>query len=225
MSFQNHEPFAQITGPAAASFGIYQNWLKRPVDLALIVFAIPVLLPLAILIGCLIRSDGGPALYSQLRIGRGGRAFRCWKFRTMVMGADTQLARLLADDPALAREWQRSQKLRHDPRITRLGRFLRRSSLDELPQLWNVLRGDMSLIGPRPFLPNQRDLYDRHRQTVGYYHLRPGLTGLWQVSDRNLCGFEGRVAYDDVYYRKISPAHDLHILLKTFRAISGGTGT
>ena len=224
MSYLNHDPFtlgcAKDDGPRR----VYQNWIKRPVDLFLIILALPFLLPLLLLVGLAVRASGHPVLYSQSRVGRGGKTFRFWKFRTMAPGADAELAALLASDPKLAQEWRTRQKLGNDPRVTRVGRFLRRSSLDELPQVWNVIRGDMSLVGPRPFLPEQRDLYDLHTGTAGYYRIRPGMTGLWQVSDRNGCGFKGRVHLDDRYFRDFSLAQDLVVICRTIRAIYRGTG-
>lgn len=141
----------------------------------------PFVLPILLILGFMIARDGGPVLYCQNRIGRGGRIFRIWKLRTMVINADAALEDYLASDPAARAEWNEHQKLRKDPRITPAGRLIRKTSLDELPQLWNVLTGDMSLVGPRPMMPSQTRLYPGR----AYYRLRPGLTGFWQISHRN----------------------------------------
>jgi lipopolysaccharide/colanic/teichoic acid biosynthesis glycosyltransferase len=149
-----------------------------------------------------------------------GRIYRMWKLRSMDVDADEKLADYLAANPIARREWDHSQKLRCDPRITRIGHFLRRSSLDELPQLWNVFRGDMSLVGPRPMMPSQRSLYPGD----AYYALRPGITGLWQVSTRNESGFAERASYDAEYERTLSFTTDLRLLAATVRVVSRGTG-
>ncbi len=143
-----------------------------------------------------------------------------WKIRTMVSDSDERLARYLRENPAAREEWARNQKLRSDPRITPYGRFLRKTSLDELPQLWNVLTGDMSLIGPRPMMPHQRALY----HGTSYYALRPGISGYWQVSDRNESEFKARVDFDDLYDRTVSLATDIRLLVKTAWVVVRGTG-
>ncbi|MEM6421078.1 MAG: sugar transferase, partial [Pseudomonadota bacterium] len=158
--------------------------------------------------------------YRQARLGRHGRVFRIWKLRTMVVDADARLEAYLARNPAARAEWDATQKLKHDPRITIVGRFLRKTSLDELPQLINVLTGQMSLVGPRPMMVNQRHLYDGD----SYYHLRPGLTGLWQVSGRNDCRFVDRVRYDNTYAARISFLTDLGVMLRTVGVVLRGTG-
>ena len=138
----------------------------------------------------------------------------------MVVDADARLAAHLAADPALRAEWDETQKLKRDPRITAVGRLLRKTSLDELPQLWNVLKGDMSLVGPRPMMPEQRALYPGR----AYYQMRPGLTGPWQVSDRNAVSFAGRAEFDADYARRMSLATDLCILFLTVWVVLRGTG-
>lgn len=193
---------------------------KRLIDLALVLAIGPLFLPLIaglMLLTCL---DGHAALYSQLRVGQNGRLFRFWKLRTMVPNADVALERHLESNPLARAEWDATQKLRHDPRLTFIGCYLRRYSLDELPQLWNVLVGDMSLVGPRPMMPSQRALYPG----TGYYELRPGLTGLWQISERNNCTFAERAAYDNRYAQMLSATTDLAILLRTVGVIFRGTG-
>ena len=164
--------------------------------------------------------DGHNPFYSQMRVGKNGRSFRMWKLRTMVPNADEMLESYLAEHPAARLEWNATQKLKRDPRVTWLGFLLRKTSLDELPQLWNVLNGTMSLVGPRPIMVNQRDAYTGH----AYFNLRPGLTGAWQVSDRNNCDFIDRVRYDDLYDNDLSFRRDFGIMLETLRVVARGTG-
>ncbi|WP_354063665.1 sugar transferase [Devosia sp. 2618] len=194
--------------------------MKRAIDLALVLIGGPFFLPLILLLVILIKLDGGPAFYLQPRIGRNGRVFRLWKLRSMVPNADAALASYLQSDAEARAEWETNQKLRHDPRLTAIGRHIRRYSLDELPQLWNVLVGDMSLVGPRPMMPNQRTLYPG----TAYYDLRPGLTGLWQISERNNCTFADRAAYDNLYAQTISLRTDFRTLMCTFKVVFTGTG-
>ncbi len=209
--------------PVRAAGNAYLTFGKRATDIAVVVLTAPIVLPLLALILLLTWAEGGKPLYVQRRIGRGGREFRCWKVRTMVQNADQVLADLIARDSAVAQEWAENQKLVNDPRITRFGRFLRRSSLDELPQLWNVLNGTMSLIGPRPFTPDQTALYGGGRETA-YYRLRPGISGLWQVSRRNAGTFSERIAYDEEYGRQPSLTGDLAIIWRTFAVVLKATG-
>ncbi|MGN6487367.1 MAG: sugar transferase [Devosia sp.] len=195
-------------------------WTKRAIDiagaLALGLLASPLLVALVLLI----RADGGAAFFSQQRLGCGGRVFRFWKLRTMVPDAELALSRYLEENAEAREEWNRTQKLRHDPRVTSLGRLLRKYSLDELPQLWNVLCGDMSLIGPRPMFVTQRELYPG----VLYGDVRPGITGLWQVTDRNQCSFAERAQFDQTYAERMSLGTDAWIALRTVRAVFKGTG-
>jgi undecaprenyl-phosphate galactose phosphotransferase len=178
--------------------------------------------PVFIAITILIRRDGGNALYGHARIGANGQAFGCLKFRSMVVDADHRLKDLLDRDPIARAEWDKDFKLKSDPRITAIGAFLRRSSLDELPQLLNVLRGEMSLVGPRPVV---REELQRYREQVGYYlQVRPGITGLWQVSGRNDVDYATRVGLDAWYVKNWSLWTDVVILLKTFRVVLGRIG-
>jgi lipopolysaccharide/colanic/teichoic acid biosynthesis glycosyltransferase len=219
------------TGLAGSSFpgqaaagprpkGLYRGYLKRTLDILLVLMAAPFVLPVVLLLGLLISRDGGSAFYCQDRIGLGGRTFRLWKLRSMVVDADQKLEAYLASDPAARAEWDQHQKLKQDPRITAVGRLIRKASLDELPQLWNVLVGDMSLVGPRPMMPFQRALYPGR----DYYKLRPGLTGFWQISDRNHTTFAARAAYDTQYRRRLSLATDLYVMLATVWVVIRGTG-
>jgi lipopolysaccharide/colanic/teichoic acid biosynthesis glycosyltransferase len=205
---------------SAPTSGVYERVFKRWFDLALILLASPFVLPMILLLALLVRRDGGPAFYVQDRVGLDGQVFRLWKLRTMEVDADARLAAHLATDPALKAEWESSQKLKNDPRITPLGRLLRKISLDELPQLWNVLKGDMSLVGPRPMLPEQRALYPGR----AYYRMRPGLTGPWQVSDRNQISFAGRAEFDAEYAKRMSLTTDLTIIFLTVWVVLRGTG-
>jgi exopolysaccharide production protein ExoY len=200
--------------------GIYAGAGKRALDLVALLLALPVVLPVVALLALFVALDGGRPFYFQDRLGRGGRVFRIVKLRTMVADAEARLAAHLAADPAAAAEWAATQKLRQDPRITRFGRILRKASLDELPQLWNVLTGDMSLVGPRPMMVCQRDLYPGR----AYFALRPGLTGPWQVSDRNSCSFADRARFDEAYARELSLAGDLGLLARTVSVVLRGTG-
>lgn len=195
--------------------------IKRCIDMAVALIAIPLLLPLMGFVAALVRLDGGPALYSQDRIGEGGRIFRLWKFRSMVPDAEAALQVYLAADPQRRSEWDHAQKLCNDPRVTRIGRFLRKYSVDELPQLWNILVGDMSLVGPRPMFESQRELYPAQP----YHGMRPGLTGLWQISRRNAGSFAERAVFDETYARSICLRTDLGIILRTVRIVFLGTGS
>jgi exopolysaccharide production protein ExoY len=161
-------------------------------------------------------SDNGPVFYKHRRLGRQARSFYCLKFRTMRLDSQAQLQLILSNDPAAAEEWRNTQKLRSDPRVTKLGAFLRKSSLDELPQLINVLRGEMSLIGPRPITPAELERYGNLRR---YYLLvRPGITGLWQVSGRSSTSYASRIRFDREYLERWTWASELNILLRTVPA-------
>ncbi|MCQ0092943.1 sugar transferase [Roseovarius sp. M141] len=199
----------------------YRAFGKRLLDVALVVLFAPTALLLIGLSALLLWCEGGSPFYRQARLGKGGATFSIFKLRTMVRDADQLLERHLAADPALRAEWDRTQKLKRDPRITRFGALLRKTSLDELPQLWNVLTGDMSLVGPRPMLPEQLPLYG---DAVHYFALRPGITGYWQVSARNEGTFLSRVALDADYDHNLSLAEDIKVLLRTVGAVVNRTG-
>jgi lipopolysaccharide/colanic/teichoic acid biosynthesis glycosyltransferase len=181
-------------------------------------------LPLMILVALAVfAADPGPVIFAQRRIGRGGRHFWCLKFRTMVVDADQRITDLLATDPQARIEWERDRKLRHDPRITAIGGFLRKSSLDELPQLINVVRGDMSLVGPRPIVDAEAGRYGRY---FGHYcRVRPGITGLWQISGRNDVSYRRRVAFDVTYSRSRSLLFDTRILFATIPSVLKARGS
>ncbi len=200
--------------------GLYSILGKRVLDIGLIMLALPVVLPVLLVLAAVIALFGGSPIYVQKRVGLGGRTFRMFKLRTMVRDADDRLAEYLAANPTARAEWNLRQKLTHDPRITAFGAILRRSSLDELPQLWNVLRGDMSLVGPRPMMETQRNQYPG----TAYYRLRPGLTGPWQIGARHLTTFADRSIFDDQYENRHGLVYDLSILLRTVRVVASGTG-
>ncbi len=196
---------------------------KRALDVTVAGTLILVLLPLLLLLYVAVRLDGGAAIFGHRRVGQGGRGFRCWKFRSMRPDAETALANLLARDPDARRQWEESRKLARDPRVTPIGRFLRVSSLDELPQLWNVLRGDMSLVGPRPVTADELKVhYGRH--ATAYARVRPGITGPWQVSGRSDTSYEDRVRLDVDYARNHSLAGDISLLGRTVSAVLQGRG-
>ena len=199
------------------------RWVKRAMDLALVLlFALPMALALTLL-GLLIRLDSsGSVFYAHRRIGLAARDFRAWKFRSMVKDADQLLREYLQAHPELQEEWERDRKLKNDPRVTWIGRFLRRTSLDELPQLWNVLRGEMSLVGPRPIVEEEVKRYGPLFSL--YTKVRPGLTGLWQVSGRSDTTYAERVAMDAYYVRNWSPWLDLYILARTVWVVLFGKG-
>ncbi len=208
-----------VSGPIRVH-GLYRSGLKRAIDLILVLIALPFIVPFLALLALVLAADGHSPIFRQERVGRDGRRFTMWKFRTMVPNAEVLLERHLSDNPAARREWNAKQKLAFDPRCTRVGRALRRTSLDELPQLINVLAGDMSLVGPRPMLPKQQALYPGR----SYYNLRPGMTGLWQVSKRNESAFSERAYYDDSYNLSLSAWQDFKILVQTVAVVVRGTG-
>lgn len=191
---------------------------KRAVDLGLALVLVVLGWPLFLLLCLAVKaSSPGPVFYRQERLGRGGRRFYVWKFRTMVRNADEALGDYLAAHPEEQREWEANHKLRRDPRVTWAGRFLRRTSLDELPQVWNVIRGEMSLVGPRPIVVAEIPKYgDRYRL---YARVVPGVTGLWQVSGRNNTTYEERVQLDTEYVRNWSCWLDLYILIRTVKTV------
>lgn len=196
---------------------------KQVADAVFAFVAALLALPLALAIAAAIAAESrGPLFYRQTRIGRHGRRFQIWKFRTMVENASEALREHLERNPADALEWTATHKLRNDPRVTRVGRLLRRTSLDELPQLWNVLRGEMSLVGPRPIVEEELPKYGP--AFTLYIQVRPGITGLWQVSGRNDTTYDERVELDARYVRTWTPLSDLRVLLKTAPVAISGKG-
>lgn len=208
------------SGSGRIDGGTYLRVWKRAMDASLAFFAILMLMPIFAIIALAIYIDDGSVLYRQKRVGKDNKNFTLWKFRTMYLDADSRLAELLLKNEDLREEWRTRQKLANDPRVTRTGRWLRKTSLDELPQLWNILVGDMSFVGPRPFMPEQVALYPWQ----GVHQLRPGLTGPWQVSERNESSFSRRAVYDRWYLRHLSFRTDAAIIAKTFGVVARGTG-
>jgi lipopolysaccharide/colanic/teichoic acid biosynthesis glycosyltransferase len=228
MTLQLHDPSEDLdmasapTGPVTVPGrrGGYRNFGKRVLDVSAVTLGSVVVVPLVFLLAVIVALDGSTPFYWNDRVGRGGRTFRMLKLRTMVPNADRMLEQYLNRNPEARLEWNSTQKLKSDPRITRIGRLLRKTSLDELPQLWNVLVGDMSLVGPRPMMPSQRTLYSG----LAYYALRPGITGPWQVSDRNESEFSKRAEFDRDYEADLSFVTDVKLLLVTTRVVVKGTG-
>ncbi len=192
--------------------------IKRAMDLLLSSLLLLFLSPLLLAIAIAIKLDSkGPIIYRQRRLGMGERPFYIFKFRSMRADADRVLQRLLRKNPELREEWEKYKKLKNDPRVTRVGRFLRKWSLDELPQLFNVLKGEMSLVGPRPYLPKERGDMGGYRKII--FRVKPGITGLWQIRGRNTLPFEVRLALDEFYVRNWSLWLDFVILVKTAKAV------
>lgn len=219
MNYQNsinvdasREVFEQLK-PSSTKGPLY-FFMKRALDIVLASTLLILFLPFLLVISFLIFAhDRGSPIFSQERIGLYGRKFKCLKIRTMIVNAQNELDRVLATDPQAAAEWKRDQKLRNDPRITKVGKFLRKTSLDELPQLINIIKGDMSFIGPRPIVTSEVKKYGRF---FGYYtSVKPGISGLWQISGRNNTTYDERVALDVKYAKRKSFRFDLWIMLKT----------
>jgi lipopolysaccharide/colanic/teichoic acid biosynthesis glycosyltransferase len=197
---------------APSDLGHYARFSKRAFDiLIVVVLALPTLCILILVTPFIALSGGNNVFYKQERIGKDGRIFLMWKLRSMVPDAKHKLEEHLTQNPEARKEWDHSQKLKNDPRITMIGRIIRKTSIDELPQFWNVLLGDMSIVGPRPMMVEQRSLYPGKE----YYFMLPGITGFWQTSDRNECSFAQRAYFDRLYYHEMSLLTDLKILYKT----------
>ncbi len=205
-----------------SSIDLGNNMLKRTVDCIGSLVLIIIFSPVLAIIALLIRRDGGSSIYKQERIGYGGKTFKCYKFRSMVMNSQQRLEEVLATDPKAREEWENDFKLKNDPRITAIGNFLRKTSLDELPQLFNVLQGDMSLVGPRPVVPDELPRYGALTQK--YLSARPGMTGLWQVSGRNDVTYRERVSLDCYYIENWKLHTDFVLMLKTVTVIFHGKG-
>lgn len=206
--------------PSTERVVLYDGLGKRLFDLAFVaLIALPVVLVLAVL-SILIAMDGHSPFYVQKRLGMHGKVFRMYKLRSMVPNADKVLQAYLDSNPEARAEWDRNQKLKKDPRVTWVGRLIRKTSLDELPQFLNVLKGDMSVVGPRPMMTDQRDLYPG----TEYFEMRPGITGAWQTSVRNESSFAQRAEYDRDYFYHLSLLTDLKIVLRTFGVVVRATG-
>lgn len=197
---------------------------KRSFDVSSALLAILILSPIFLMIMALVKfSDRGPAFYGHRRVGHNGRMFHCLKFRTMVMNGDEVLRQYLAANPEAEEEWKATRKLKNDPRVTAIGSVLRKLSLDELPQLINILRGEMSVVGPRPVVDEELNYYE---SAASYYlSTRPGLTGLWQISGRNDVSYKARVDFDTQYVRNWSMMQDVSIIVKTIPAVCMSRGS
>jgi UDP-galactose-lipid carrier transferase len=213
--------FTQIARPLYV-YRSTRSVLKSMIDRLGAAVALLLLAPVMLALAFWVKRDGGPAFYAQIRIGQNGRSFRCWKFRSMHVNSKQLLEDILANDPAAREEYARDFKLKNDPRVTRIGHILRSTSLDELPQLYNVLIGDMSLVGPRPVTEPELKLYAESQ--VDYMAVKPGITGLWQVSGRNDISYAERVGLDSYYAHHWSLWLDLRILFKTVLVVLNRSG-
>ncbi|MEM9433411.1 MAG: sugar transferase [Pseudomonadota bacterium] len=219
---KSHPVFATPRALSTSPYkpGFYARFGKRLFETALVLASLPLVLPLICVMAGLVALNGGQPFFFQPRITRSGKFFRLVKMRTMCVDAERVLEDKLSSCSKSKAEWDHYQKLQDDPRITPIGSFLRKSSLDELPQLWHVLTGEMALIGPRPMMPSQIGLY----QGAAYFRTRPGITGLWQVSRRNEGGFAERATMDKLYLDRMSFAQDIAIIFRTLKVMSKGTG-
>ncbi|MEO0074947.1 MAG: exopolysaccharide biosynthesis polyprenyl glycosylphosphotransferase, partial [candidate division WOR-3 bacterium] len=196
---------------------------KRVFDLLIAFLMILICIPLFIIISILIKlSSSGPIFHIQQRVGKDNKLFRCYKFRTMYLDAQRRLEKLFEQNPHTKVEWERYLKITNDPRVTKIGKFLRRSSLDELPQLFNVIKGEMSLVGPRPYLPNEVE--NRRKEISLITKVRPGITGLWQVSGRSQLTFEERMRLDEYYVKNWTIWLDAVIMIKTIKVLFNSQG-
>lgn len=212
-----------VVRSASQHFGSgYKGKPKRVLDLSLTILALPIILPIIATLWLIIRKDGGPGLFGHKRVGQGGKIFTCWKLRTMVPEAEIKLDTYLAQNPRANAQWQQRRKLTDDPRVTQWGKFLRKTSLDELPQFFNVLRGEMSLVGPRPVTIEEIAHYGK--DAAIYTKMRPGITGLWQVSGRKDASYADRVIMDVSYFTVASLQQDVLLMLKTVTVMMRMTG-
>ncbi len=220
MAYFDRREFTSTREVDSIAPGLYRAFGKRVFDLTVVLMLVVPVSIVVLLVAAVVALDGKSPFYFQTRIGKNGRTFRMVKLRSMVGNADAALEKHLAANPAARAEWDEKQKLRNDPRITPVGRFIRKSSIDELPQLWNVLVGDMSLVGPRPMMTCQKKLYPGQ----SYYKLRPGITGFWQVSGRNETSFAQRAGFDNAYQRDVSLMTDIAVMLKTVTVVLRANG-
>lgn len=208
--------------PLRSHRSLYEKYGKRALDLALAVSMLPVLLPVISVLWVLVRRDGANGFFGHKRIGQNGHEFYCYKIRTMVPNAEGKLQAYLDGNPEAAEEWEKTQKLTDDPRITAIGKFLRKTSLDELPQIWNVLRGEMSFVGPRPVTEPELERYGPQKRS--YLSMRPGITGLWQVEGRGDGDYVERVQMDSRYSDQLSWKYDLALIARTALVVVRPTG-
>lgn len=202
--------------------GISLFW-KRFIDIFLLILSSPLTIPVVLIVSPLIKlTSPGPVFYGHRRIGRDGKEFKCWKFRSMVIDADRQLERILAENPDMRAEWERDRKFTNDPRVTKIGKILRKTSIDEIPQFFNILTGDMSFIGPRPVTEPELAKYKDHAKII--LSVKPGLSGMWQISGRSDTGYEERVTLDSYYIQNWSVWLDIWIIIKTIHVVLRGKG-
>lgn len=210
--------------PEAFSCEIRHLPIKRTFDilfsLAVLIFGFPVYLLIGLLVAC---SSSGKIIYSHKRVGRGGKLFNCYKFRTMYADADERLAQILSSSEELRKEWEENHKLKNDPRVTPIGSFLRKTSLDELPQFWNVLVGDLSVVGPRPVVEAEVVKHLGHKAPV-ILSIRPGLTGIWQVSGRSSTSYKDRIMFDEMYVKNHSLLLDIKLIAWTIPCMISSKG-
>jgi Undecaprenyl-phosphate galactose phosphotransferase WbaP len=198
-------------------------WIKRFVDLAIFILGVILILPFLLVIACLVKSSSpGPVLYGHKRLGINGKHFTAYKFRSMVTDSKERLHKLFESNPEIKKEWDKNHKLQNDPRVTAIGGFLRRTSLDEFPQLLNILKGEMSLVGPRPIVDEEVSRYGEDFDWI--FSVKPGMTGMWQVSGRSETDYAARVLYDSYYLQSWSVWLDIWILFMTFGAVIRGKG-
>ncbi|OIQ32249.1 MAG: exopolysaccharide biosynthesis protein [Alphaproteobacteria bacterium MedPE-SWcel] len=202
--------------------GLYLRFGKRLFDICFALALLPIVAPIILGLWLIARRDGGAGFFGHQRVGRNGKTFKCWKVRSMVIDAEARLEAYLKCNPEAAAEWDRDHKLTNDPRITRFGDFIRKTSLDELPQIWNVLKGEMSFVGPRPVVTKELEKY--RDSLPSYLAQKPGITGLWQVSGRNDISYNERVALDVAYLSMCSLRADLGIIVRTGLSVLGCTG-
>lgn len=215
---------AEPVGSATSRFKAtaYRNVGKRGLDIVLAIALLPLLAPIIFVLWALVRQDGAPGFFGHVRVGQGGKLFSCYKIRSMVPNAEAKLDAYLAANPQAAAEWEATQKLADDPRITKIGHFLRKTSLDELPQILNVLKGEMSFVGPRPVTQPELAKYGAYQQT--YLALKPGITGLWQVEGRQDGNYLERVKMDRRYANSVSIWRDLVLIARTAQVLARPTG-
>lgn len=221
-TYENVRSQSQMARPVQVQRRFYPARGKRALDVVFVLLSLPLIAPVIALVALFVMRDGASAFFGHTRVGRDGKSFRCWKIRTMVPDAEARLEAYLAANPVARREWNENFKLDHDPRITKLGHILRKMSLDELPQLWNILRGEMSIVGPRPVTAKELVRYGAAEHS--YCALRPGLTGPWQVSGRNNLSYDERIALDVNYARSLGLWLDIGIILRTVKAVVLRTG-
>lgn len=217
----NNADFAATSGTITSS-GFYNRFVKRAFDIVFAILLLPILLPVIAVLWVISTRDGGAGFFGHVRVGKDGVPFQCWKVRTMVVDAQEKLEAHLKNNPEAVKEWAQDHKLSNDPRITRYGNVLRRTSLDELPQILNVIKGEMSFVGPRPIVEDELVRYGAFKGT--YLLMRPGIKGLWQVSGRNDISYDERVDLDLVYSREISFLKDLRLIFATAGTVLKRTG-